>query len=246
MLPSAERAGAEESAHARWAEDGAVPCRKLNPRRDRRHRGAFTLLETSFALVIVGVGILAMVDAQKSFTFANNWSSHAATAGYLANEIREFCRHFPRHDPVTGLSMVPNGSGQALAGWGPEPNEHTIDDINDLDDLDGAVFGAGGMYPGPINAAGKVITAIDDKGIIIGSNGGSTPIAGWWQTVTVQKVDPLNFTTVRAHDYSDANRNVDEFPLRVTVSVTYQGQGDLTPQEVTRVSWVVPADARPK
>ena len=50
--------------------------------------------------------ILAMVDAQKSFTFANNWSSHAATAGYLANEIREFCRHFPRHDPTGPCFLI--------------------------------------------------------------------------------------------------------------------------------------------
>lgn len=222
-----------------------MPRLTNNPRRLHAARG-FTLLETSFALVIVGVGILAMVDAQKSFTFANNWSSQAATAGYLANEIREFSRHFARHDPVTGLSMMTQGTSQVLAGWGREANETTVADLNDLDDMDGASFGAGGTFPGPINAAGKVITSIDDKGNIIGANGGSIPISGWWQNVTVEKVDPQNFTTVRAHDYFDANRHVDEFPLRVTVSITYQGQGDLTPKEITRVSWVVPADARPK
>ena len=74
--------------------------------RPATHARGFTLLETSMAMVIIGVGVLAFVDAQKAFITNNNWSSHAATGAYLANEVRELARRLPRHDPVTGLYRV--------------------------------------------------------------------------------------------------------------------------------------------
>src|SRR5262245_48150477 len=128
---------------------------------------AFTLLETMMALVIIGVGVLAFVDAQASFTRSNNWSSQAATGYLLANEVREFTRHLKRHDPVTGLVLVTSGGSQVLQGWGRENNELTIDDLDDLDDLDGVTFGLGGTYAGPIDAFGHVIPQIGPDGAIL-------------------------------------------------------------------------------
>jgi len=72
-------------------------------RRPIGNRRGFTLLETSMALVIIGVGVLAFVEAQNAFIKNNTWSSQAATATLLAGEIRERTRRLPRHDPVTGL-----------------------------------------------------------------------------------------------------------------------------------------------
>ena len=68
-----------------------------SPTRSRRavratRPGGFTLIETSLATLIVGIGVLAMVDAQTAFIVSNQWSSHAASATFLANEIRELTR----------------------------------------------------------------------------------------------------------------------------------------------------------
>ncbi|MEK6701521.1 MAG: prepilin-type N-terminal cleavage/methylation domain-containing protein [Planctomycetota bacterium] len=208
-------------------------------------RRGFTLLETSMAMVIIGVGVLAFVDAQKAFVTNNNWSSHAATGAYLANEVREFARRLPRHDPVTGLYLGGSG-GVTLYGWGLEPGASAVADFNDLDDLDTLQFGNGGVFAGPINGFGEVIQSVDLDGNIIDGTDIAGSMNGWCQTIYVQKVDPVNFGLVRANNFSTQAsgvipaRNVDQFPLRVTVVVTYQGPTDPSPNEVTRMYWVVP------
>jgi prepilin-type N-terminal cleavage/methylation domain-containing protein len=213
-------------------------------RRDSRSR-AFTLLETMMALVIIGVGVLAFVDAQAAFTKSNSWSTQAATGMLLANEIREFSRRLPRHDPVTGLTLVGTGASAVLQGWGREPNEITIDDIDDLDDLDGVKFGVGGTYAGPIDAFGHVIPEVTLDGTIEVANGQPVSMQGWSQRVVVQKVDPYNFNTVRDPSYEQVASPqlpaipVDQFPLRITVIVEYTAFGTTQATEITRLTWVV-------
>ncbi len=220
---------------------GVVPARAA-----RRGTRAFTLLETMMALVIIGVGILAFIDAHAAFNRTNSWSSNAGTGMLLANEIREMVRRLPRHDPVTGLYIEGSGGSAVLRGWGRETGEVTPRDIDDIDDLDGLVFGVGGTFPGPIDAFGNVVPAIDaDGNIVPDGHGGNQSLEGWVQRVTVEKVDPYNFNTVRNHDYVQAASAqlpaipVDGFPLRVTVAVTYQSLSDAAPREMARVQWVV-------
>ena len=207
-----------------------------------RRRG-FTLLESLMALVIIGVGVLAFVDAQSSFIRSNGWSSQAATGMFLAQEVREFSRHLRRHDPVTGLSL----SGGAAVGWGREANEVAVVDLDDVDDMDGVTFGLGGTFTGPINASGMVIPEIDLTGIVETASGVTVPLQGWTQRVIVDKVDPYNTTQARDDSYQQAATTqlpfiaIDKFPLRVTVIVEYQGVTDATATEITRLSWVVPA-----
>lgn len=222
-----------------------TPAPLANAAGRARARG-FTLLETSMALVIIGVGVLAFVEAQKSFMQNNNWSSQAATGSYLANEVREYVRGLPRHDPVTGLYLG-GESGTTLFGWGMEDGEAGAVDIDDIDDLDGVVFGAGGTFQGPINAFGEVVPAITIDGVEIQRQDGTPEsLDGWTQTVHVEKVDPLNFGTVRGNAYFQppapnfAGRSVDQFPLRVTVIVRYQGPLDAEPTEISRTVWIVP------
>lgn len=211
--------------------------------RARSGRG-FTLLETMLALVIIGVGILAFIDAQSAFTRSNNWSSSAATGVLLANEIREMTRRLPRHDPVTGLSLVQQSGSPVLQGWGRETGEVSVDDIDDLDDLDGASFGDGGTFVGPVDAFGFIIPAVDAHGNPLPDD---QPLQGWTQRVTVEKVDPYNYSLVRPDAYVQAASAqlpaiaVDRFPLRVTVVVEYTDPGSNQTQEVTRMTWIVPA-----
>jgi prepilin-type N-terminal cleavage/methylation domain-containing protein len=218
------------------------------PGKPHRPRG-FTLLETALAMVIVLVGVLAMIEAQGSFIQANGWSSHEATATYLAGEIRERMRTLPRHDPVTGLSMVNVGGTPTLQGLGREANEITVNDFDDVDDYNGITFGRGGNFDGPIDAFGRIIAQTDGDGTpLTGSDGRPLPLQGWSQSVLVQKMDPFNYATVLPWNTTAAvngafpGRAVDQYPLRVTVTVFYQGDFDAQPQSVTSMSWIVPVN----
>lgn len=211
-----------------------------------RRRAGFTLLETALATVILGVGILALIDAQASFTRLNDTSSSSATGAYLANELRERMRDLPRHDPVTGLYTSTVNGQSTLVGWGRETGESTLADMDDLDDFDGVSFGTGGTFAGPIDATGRVLAELDSAGNALVVNGAQVNMRGWTQAVTVEKVDPRNFATVRAHNYAVAANgsipatNVDQFPLRVTIVVSYTAPGTTRVDEMARVVFIVP------
>ena len=225
-----------------------MPARATNaPRRPAalaRAAGGFTLIETAMALIIIGVGVVAMVDAQQAFMKSNTWSSQAASATFLASEVREFTRRLDRHDPVTGLEL----DGGNLIGWGPEVGEVTPEDYDDLDDFDGVEFGVAGDFPGPINAYGQIIPHLNPDGTVLLDPGTNEPVPmlGWTQRVEVTKVSPFNAGVPLDPDYTDPasgsfeGRGVDEFPLLVTVIVLYQGPYDEEPEEVTRIVWIAP------
>ncbi|MEO1128287.1 MAG: hypothetical protein AAFX05_01110 [Planctomycetota bacterium] len=220
------------------------------------HRDGFTILETMLAMSIILVGVLSVIQAQRSFMFNNQWSSHAATANYLANEIREMTRTLPRHDRFSGgLYFSTPGDESTLSGWGLETNELLIADIDDLDDLDGAVFGTATDFPegftmtqrftGPINAFGEVIDEVMWDGSVetVELDGEVTEVAmrGWTQIVEVEKVDPWDYSLAVDLTENEANvRSVDEYPLRVTVTVLYQGVWTTEAPPITSVSWIVP------
>lgn len=224
-----------------------TPARRRQPR-------AFTLIETALATIIIGVGVLALIEAQQAFLKSNNWSTHSATGAYLANEVRQIMDRLPRHDPVTGLYLEQQGEGTILRGWGPEAGETDLLDFDDLDDFDGLTLWSGGTVgladgdlPGPVDAFGNIIPDILADGTVRTDEAGN-PLAlqGWTQLVRVEKVDPFNSATVRANDYvmqpegSFPGLQVNQFPLRVTVTVLYQGPGDDNATEVARVTWIVP------
>ncbi|MFN7020941.1 MAG: hypothetical protein ACK4WH_06390 [Phycisphaerales bacterium] len=224
-------------------------------RRTRCGRSAFTLIETALATVIIGVGVLALVESQQAFIRSNGWSTHAATATYLANEIREMTRRMPRHDPVTGLFTVVDNGNSSLRGWGPESGETTVDDFDDIDDFDGLTLtynGTAGLddsdLPGPIDAFGQVIPQINNDGSAALDNEGSPlPLQGWSQSIRVEKVNPSDYSVSLANDAVIAPDGtgfngvaVDAFPLRVTVTVRYRGVYDSAPTTVAVVSWIVP------
>lgn len=220
----------------------------------RRLRSGFTLIETALATVIIGVGVLALIESQQTFMRSNNWSTHSATGAYLANEVRQIMQSLPKHDPVTGLYLEASGEGNILRGWGPEHGEADLLDFDDLDDFDGIVLSADGTIdpadgdlPGPVDAFGNIIPEIAANGtVLMDSEGNPLALQGWSQRINVEKVDPYNSSVVRADDYVMPAEGgfpglaVDQFPLRVTVTVSYQGPDDSGPVEVAKVSWIVP------
>jgi prepilin-type N-terminal cleavage/methylation domain-containing protein len=200
------RQGRMTEARRRVAAGRAAPARRGSRRPVRR---GFTLIETALATVIVGVGVLAMVSAQQAFHRQNQWSTHASTGTRLGNEIREATLRLPRHDPVTGTAF-----------WGPELNETSFADYDDMDDFDGPagtglVFSAA-LGNGPINARREIIPNMD----------------GWSQEVRVFSIDPFDINSIEA----DGTTSM----LLVEVTVTYQGPMDTGPAEVTVVSWIAP------
>jgi prepilin-type N-terminal cleavage/methylation domain-containing protein len=234
------------------ADPQSIPTARHARERGRRGvvaRPGFTLIESAMAVVVVGLGVLAMVDAQQAFIRANLWSSQAASATFLANEVREYTRNLSRHDRVSGLTIV---SG-VLSGWGPEAGETSVTDFDDLDDFDGITFAFDGTVghtdgdlPGPINAFGEVIAELEIDGDTATDANGDLPMRGWSQTVIVEKVDPFNFGTTRGDAYfvgpgsASPPIAVDEFPLRVSVEVRYQTLNDVTGELITTVTWIVP------
>jgi len=221
----------------------------------RGRRRAFTLIETALALVIIGVGVLALIEANQAFIHTNGWSTQAATATYLANEVREMMRRLPRHDPVTGLYFDSSSGSQVLRGWGPETGELGANDFNDVDDFDGLKFAyngttgmADGDLPGPIDAFGSIIPEIGNDGaIVLDAQGNPEPLQGWSQEVRVQKVSPFNPATTYVPSATlppDGNGftglAVDKFPLKVTVTVKYRGVYDSADETIAVVTWIVP------
>jgi hypothetical protein len=97
--------------------------------------------------------------------------------------------------------------------WGPEANESGVVDYDDVDDFDGAVF-SHDLGNGPLSAMRDAIQNMP----------------GWSQRVEVWNVDPFDIHT-------SVDNGTTEL-LRVDVIVEYQSQIDLSPNEVTRLSWV--------
>jgi hypothetical protein len=225
------------------------PARNTAGRNALRHAPGFTLIEASLATVIIGVGVLAMVDAQSSFIVSNQWSSHAASATFLANEIRELTRPLPKHDPVVGLFLQDDGEGgSVLLGWGPDAGETTLQDFDDIDDFDGLTFSFIGTpgwedadLPGPVNAFREVI-----PGLTVDGQQADESMFGWYQTVIVRKVHPYDHAEELDSDFAEPpdgafpGRAVHQYPLRVSVQVFYQGANDIEPNLITTVTWIVP------
>ena len=225
-------------------------------RSPRHNDRGFTLIEVSLSLVILAVGVLAMIDAITAFRFKNAWSTHTASAMFMAAEIRELTASMSKHDVLAGGLYFDPGTGD-FYGWGFESDEFDgnndgagdADDylrFDDVDDFDGILFGNAPNTPGPVTR--QFTGPIDAFGDVIPAqawDNAAAPLVGWSQYITVDKIDPNDYTVVYAADYEGAGVAagfiaVDDFPLRVTVTVLYQGLDDLTATEITEVSWIVP------
>ncbi len=172
-------------------------------------RRGFTLIEAAVATIIVATGVLGMVAAQQAWHRQNAWAERAAIGTRLGNEIREMTFNIGRHDPVTGAST-----------WGPEANELSIFDYDDLDDFDG-LDGEGlvlsdDLGNGPLNALREVIPGMD----------------GWSQEIRVHNIDPTNVNLDLFDGASDM--------MRVEVIISWQGAAGSEPIGVTRVDWIAP------
>ncbi|BAM02467.1 type IV pilus modification PilV family protein [Phycisphaera mikurensis] len=126
----------------------ATPRRRRHPRPSRR-RG-FTLIEASLTTVIVGTGVLAMIEAQQAYHRKNQIATRAGTGQLLANEVRELMHGLPHHAQLL--------NGAETLNLGPELGETSPIDFDDLDDF---ISVAGGGFHPPINAMGQTLPGDD-------------------------------------------------------------------------------------
>lgn len=97
--------------------------------------------------------------------------------------------------------------------WGPEANETGVIDYDDVDDFDGAVFSYD-LGNGPLSSMRDTILNM----------------TGWSQRIEVSSVDPFDIHTIVTPGTSEM--------LKVDVIIEYQSLVDLSPNEITRLSWV--------
>lgn len=172
-------------------------------RHNPRSSGGFTLMEVMLATVIVGTAVLAIVSAQQAYHQHNAWSQKVGTALLLANEVREMTMDLPQHDPISGDAV-----------WGPESNEPSVSQFDDLDDFDGT-GGVGVSFSPPIDAGMNEVPNLP----------------GWSQVVIVENVLDGFINGSAAPDKSTDM-------VRLTCRVLYQSPQATEPMEITRLTWV--------
>jgi prepilin-type N-terminal cleavage/methylation domain-containing protein len=104
---------------------------------------AFTLIEVSLAMVIVGVGVLGMMQLLATCTTQNRTGSEITVATLLAENLRETMAGLPLNDPIFGSSTFGAESSQSLSSY------------DDVDDFDGITLNP------PIDAFRRPITELD-------------------------------------------------------------------------------------
>lgn len=102
-----------------------IACARRRPARGAR---GFTLLEASLAVLIVGVGFLAVMELFSACTMENQRASQITTAQLLSTNIQEMTGDLSFKDPF-----------YAADTWGVEPSE-SLTNFNDVDDFDGMSF----------------------------------------------------------------------------------------------------------
>ena len=103
------------------------PIRAGATARPRPRRG-FTLPEASLAVLIVGVGFLAVMELFGACTMENQRSAQVTTAQLLCTNIQELTASLAFKDPY-----------YAATTWGAESAE-ALNSYNDVDDFDGQSF----------------------------------------------------------------------------------------------------------
>ncbi|HLL89424.1 MAG TPA: prepilin-type N-terminal cleavage/methylation domain-containing protein [Tepidisphaeraceae bacterium] len=144
-----------------------TPVRPATPRLARRPRRGFTLIEAALTTVIIGVGVVGMLELLAKGTIVNGEGSEMTTGLNLAKNVREFSMHLNYRDPDSGVGYP--------YSWGLDAGESAtvLTSWDDVDDMTGRTFNP------PIDGGGTAMT----------------DYAGWQQKVTVQTVDPSNISS---------------------------------------------------
>ena len=131
--------------------------------RNTKCERGFSLIEVLIGILLVGLAIASLVAASNAFTRANGAGVNLSTAEFLLEQIRELTAMVPVIDPQT-----------EDATFGPEGDESSLADYDDLDDFDDKPFSP------PISADRSPLN----------------DFAAFTQEITVENVSASNFELV--------------------------------------------------
>lgn len=100
---------------------GGTVCSRRAPRR------GFTLIEAALATVIIGIGVVALLELLAAGSMSNATATEMTVAASLANNIHEISLGLPFTDPVNPTSASTKESGGPTA-------------YNDIWDLNGDTY----------------------------------------------------------------------------------------------------------
>jgi hypothetical protein len=181
---------------------------------------AFTLIETTLTIIIVGLAITALVKLVLTNTQVNRYTQRLTTGCLLAENCREMLAGLPFSDPSNGTLTFGPETGETLAAF---------NDVDDFDGFDSTVRPdiSGGLPVGPVDAARRVITE---------TVGGVTQVPiewrNWRQQIAVDPVDPNNLNTVYPKP------NTARTCIRITVTISYMAPGSGTWETVNQLRWL--------
>lgn len=164
--------------------------------------------------VIIGVGVVAMLQLLAAGTMSNSEGTELTTAINLANNIREMSLGLAYYDP-TDMAKSP-----AVYTWNTK--EATVKDYDNIMDLDGATDTWNQQTTDPAGGYQVFSPPIDVRRNPINN------YANWAQWVKVETVSQQNVSQVLPHDPLSPT-------ARVTVKIVHNGS------EVYRMSWLAVA-----
>src|SRR5258707_6135636 len=131
----------------RWRMNSTYTLMRLKLRKRPGHpiRRGFSLMETALATIIVGVGIMGIVELLANGTDTNRQSTDLTTGVNLAKNVRELSLKLAFLDPNTPTVWGLDGGESANNPAG----------FNDIHDLDGRT------YSPPIDSRGQTIWTMD-------------------------------------------------------------------------------------
>jgi type II secretory pathway pseudopilin PulG len=112
-------------------------------------RRGFTLIEAGLATIIVGLGVLAMMELFYASTRQNGTAASMTTAMLLAENIQESMAGLSFNDPAFGRTY-----------FGSEPGQ-TLGSFDDVDDFDGQTFNP------PIDSTRKPISILSSYSQVV-------------------------------------------------------------------------------
>ena len=164
--------------------------------------------------VIIGVGVVSMLQLLAAGTVSNSDGTELTTAINLANNVREFSLGLAYYDPNTDTTVNPPNYQ-----W--NTREATVKDYDNVMDLDGATD-TWNQTSDPAGGYQKFSPPLDVRRDTINT------YSGWEQWVKVETVSANSVATVLPHDPASPT-------ARVTVKIVRNGT------EVYRMSWLAVA-----
>jgi type II secretory pathway pseudopilin PulG len=130
----------------------------------------FTLIESALATVIVGVGVVAVMQLFAGLTQQNRLANRQTVALHLANNLQEITNSLAFASSAAATTFGPEAGESIRGGSGTTP-------FDDVDDFNGQVFSP------PIDSLRQPVAALSQ----------------FRQRVTVTQVDPNKLTLAGAN-----------------------------------------------